>query len=976
MYQQLRRLIGQVQADKEVQGRLLAGLIVALALAIRLYRITSVPGGISGDELFNAIDSWRVGKEHWPIFFEGNNGREALFLYLVAASQRLFGQTIFALRLPAVLLGSGSVLMSYLIGRCHFNQRVGLLAAGLIAVSLWPLMESRWSLRAVSLTFFTALTVYLFSRAFLGGRRRDWVLGGVALGLTMYTYIPSRIFPVVILAWFGWLWWRQRKRVQQSWRSMALSLLVGAVVFAPFGYYMWQYPDKVNQRISGLTVALEEAFNGRPVALVDSVGGVVKMFTFDGDDEWRYHVADKPVFDPITGVFFYVGLLVCLVGGWRAGTRDWGLLEAGDYGGESLTFNLQSPFLLLLWAGMMLVPNAILEANSSFLRAAGAIVPIYLITAVGFDAIYIWLVQKWPALVQQPLVPALVALGLALILGDTWRSYFTVWHNNGNVRRIYQADMAMIGRFLNEQPPPAGTRVFIADSYVFDLAPKTFAFYSDYPVDWFSANTSFVLDQPGNNEEVWYFVAVNESLPPPVLQELELEKGATTYTFANGEPAFTLYRHQPAQLTWPVQNELEVSFVNGPRLAGYNLPGTLHRGDKITLFSHWQIPADQPRLPNQLTFVQASLEDSQGNVWAKNSSLMGYPQANWRAGDRFVHLLELTIPEGMPPGSAYLRFELHDFEGDLYSIAGDPTGNAAANRSDALVVRSRPITDFVPELGMVVFADTLALRQATFSTLITPGLDVDIALDWVALKTPPADYRVQMQLLEPGASEPILIQSFDIWPGVYPPSQWQAGEPVSSFHRLNIPLDLPTGVNPELRLQLLAPDGNGPLPITEGDNKLADMTISTRTHLFEPPPIERPFKAQFGDAIQLLGYDLDTSRSHPGGEVRLTLYWQALKTPDDHYTVFNHLVGSDGRLEGQFDSPPAGDAWLTGTWLPGEVVPDERTVPINAGAPAGQYQLLVGWYDASSGERLPVLVEGRPQPSNQLPLVDVEIREE
>ena len=621
----------------------------------------------------------------------------------------------------------------------------------------------------------------------------------------------------------------------------------------------------------------------------------------------------------------------------------------------------------------MLAPNAILEANSSFLRAAGAIVPIYLITAVGVDAVYRWLVQKRPMLAQGPFIPALVVVGLGLILADTWRSYFTVWHNNGDVRRIYQADMAMIGRFLDEQPPPAGSRVFIADSYVFDLAPKTFAFYSDYPVDWFNAGTSFVLDRPDGDGEIWYFVAVNESLPPPMVQALALEPVATSYPFDNGDPAFTLYRRRPSQLAWPVQNEMDVSFVDGPHLVGYDLPETLQRGDNLTLFSHWQIPAGQPRLHNQLTSVQVLLEDAQGNVWARNSSLMGYPQANWRAGDRFVHLLEVAIPEGMPPGSAYLRFELRDFEGDLYAIAGNAAGRSQVNRAGPFVVRSQPLANFTPEPGMLVFADTLALRRAAFSTLLAPGLAIDIALDWVALRPPAADYRVQMQLIQPGAAEPFLTQTSDIWPGVYPPSQWQADEPVSSFHRLNVPLDIPTGANPELRLQLLPPDGSEPLPISQGDDKLADMTLSLRQRLFEPPPIERPLEAQFGDAIQLLGYDLEAGQSQPGGEVHLTLYWQALKTPDAHYTVFNHLVGPDGQIHGQFDSPPSGDAWLTATWLPGEVVVDRRVIPIQAGAPGGRYQLLVGWYDASDGKRLPVTVAERLQPGDQLVLTDVEI---
>lgn len=111
-------------------------LILLTAAILRFYQLGSLPGGLNGDEVFNAIDALRIGAEHWPVFFEGNNGREALFLYLTAASLRLLGQTVFALRLPAALLGTGSVWLAWRLGRNLFNRRTGLLAAGLIAVSL------------------------------------------------------------------------------------------------------------------------------------------------------------------------------------------------------------------------------------------------------------------------------------------------------------------------------------------------------------------------------------------------------------------------------------------------------------------------------------------------------------------------------------------------------------------------------------------------------------------------------------------------------------------------------------------------------------------------------------------------------------------------------------------------------------------------------------------------------------------------
>jgi 4-amino-4-deoxy-L-arabinose transferase-like glycosyltransferase len=968
---QLPPFIESIRTDRRKQAHLALGLILIAALVTRLYRLGSAPPGISGDELFNAIDARRIGAE-WPLYFGANFGREALFFYALALSTRLLGQTVFAIRLPAVLFGTGSVLLAYAVGREGFNRRVGLLAAGLTAVSLWPVMESRWALRAVTLTFCTALTIFLMQRGLRSDRRRDWLLGGIALGLTMYTYVPSRVFPAVIAVWFVWLFFSRREVIGQQWPDMALSLLVGLIIFAPYGIYMLRNPLTVNQRIYTMKVALDYALeDGDWEPVGESVGGVARMFSIEGDEEWRYHVSGRPVFDPLTSVFFYLGMAICL---WFAfyvrSKRKAGPNRGGDpHPLRPAGFDNQASYaLLLLWAGAMLAPNAIDEANASFLRAAGAIVPLYLITAVGFDALAAALAHHWPVVGKPPVIPALAAAGLIATLVTSWHSYFTVWNTHAEVRRIYEADLAMIGRYLEATPPPTGTRVFIADTYAHDMAPRALAFFSDYRASWFNPEGNFVWSA---GEAAWYLVPGDSPLSGELIEHLGLEPDATPIPYDDGQPAFTLYHLAPP--TREPEHQIDVSFVDAPQLTGFDLVGggddadAIYRGDTITLVLYWQIPADQPPLPTQLAFALAELSDGQGNVWAKGGELIGYPQSSWQDGDRFAQAIHLDVPAGMVPGPAWLRFNVHDSQGARYAVSdGD-------NQAGPFIVRSQPSAEFTLAPDTLVLDGTLALRKSTLSTLLAPGLPLDIALDWLALEPPTTDYRVQLQLIQPGAEEPFFTQTFGLWPDTYPTSQWGAGEQVSTFHRFEVPLDIPTDANPELRVLLLSADGD-PLPITQGDNKLADMTLSLREHLFEVPHIDHPFEADFGGSIRLLGYDLDTGRSRPGGEIGLTLYWLAVETPGDNYHIFNHLIGSDGQLYGQFDNTPSGDAWLMTTWLPGEVIIDVRVIPVWPEATGGRYTLVIGLYESVTGERVPVSVGGQPQPNDQVVLAEVEVR--
>lgn len=919
--------------------RWLLGGILALALFLRLYRLGSVPVGISGDEIFNAIDAAQIRWGNWPIFFPGNMGRESLFFYLLAPALSLLGRTVFALRLPAALLGAGSVLLGYLLGRDLFQRRVGLLAAGLTAVSLWSLMQSRWGLRAVSLTFCTGLTLYLLHRAVQHGRWRDWLLGGLAAGLTLYTYLPARLFPLVILFWLGWLGWEQRGRIQAQWRAIFVSLLIAVAIFAPFGWYMVQYPDLVNQRVYSMTAAYRTALQGDFAPLWASVRATLGAFSFQGDPDWRYNLSGKPVFDPLTSLFFYLGAALSL----RYALRK---------GGDGQQGAASAYALLWLWAGAMLAPNALLDENPSFLRAAGAVLPVYLLTAIGLEATYRWLCNRWALWRKRPYIPlALVMMGLSFILADTWHSYFTIWHNHPRVREIYHGDVAMIGRYLAETPP-SEARVFIVDPYAYDTGPRALAFHTTAKTSWFVPVNSVVYPQSG---PVWYLAPLDAPLPWLPLEE------RLTMPYPNGDPAFYLYQ-LAAPPPQPPDHLLGVDFTNGPTLVGYQLPAAIYRGDTVPILMAWQIPPGLPPLPTAYAFAQISLLDEDGRVWHQGSSLFPYPQHSWQPGDLIWQEVPLEIPAGLPPGFMRLRFDLVDNAGQPYAAGG-------VADSVSFLTNGRPLINYVPAPETAVFANTIALQNAQLSTLIEPGLGTDIALDWIPLQVPPTDYLVEFQLLQPGNPTPILRQAAAILPDQYPPSRWVALEPVRSRHRLQIPADLPTTTAELiLKLALLTPTGET-VPLSQGSGEVTRLTLVTRERLFDLPAISQPTAAQFGSAVRLLGYDLPRSMAAAGEELALTLYWQALERPAQNYTVFTHLVGQDGQLYGQWDSLPSGAARLTSSWLPEEIVIDVRRLPIFAHAPAGEYDIVVGLY--TDDGRLPVTGHGAAQPNDQFVLARV-----
>jgi len=142
---------------------------------------------------------------------------------------------------------------------------------------------------------------------------------------------------------------------------------------------------------------------------------------------------------------------------------------------------------------------------------------------------------------------------------------------------------------------------------------------------------------------------------------------------------------------------------------------------------------------------------------------------------------------------------------------------------------------------------------------------------------------------------------------------------------------------------------------SQGAGSAVHVKVEGRPRTFEVPGGLSPVGAVFGGTVELVGYDLGgATRVAPGDTVHLRLVWRARGRIDRHYTVFTHLVDGQGHTWAQHDKLP-GQEYSTLFWAPGEVVVDEYTLRLDPAAPAGEYRVEVGLYQALTGARAPVL---------------------
>jgi hypothetical protein len=149
--------------------------------------------------------------------------------------------------------------------------------------------------------------------------------------------------------------------------------------------------------------------------------------------------------------------------------------------------------------------------------------------------------------------------------------------------------------------------------------------------------------------------------------------------------------------------------------------------------------------------------------------------------------------------------------------------------------------------------------------------------------------------------------------------------------------------------------------------EIGSVAMQVPERVFVAPPAERVVEARFGDALRLLGYDLQVDAD----TLEVTLHWRALRRMDRSYKFFVHLYDVEsGELVAQKDVIPYDWQYPTAWWEANEVVSDQVRVPLDE-VLSGTYHLAVGIYDAGTLDRLGIHGDGLSVTSEALVLQEV-----
>lgn len=206
-------------------------LIITLGMILRLYRLDSVPPGLTWDEAalgYNAFSILKTGKDEYGNFLpltlkSFGDYKPALYAYIDIPFVLILGLNEWAVRLPSVIAGIGFIILCYLIIKKVFkDESLSLAAAFFAAISPLSIQFSRAAWESNIAVSLNLLGLYLFLKAL--EKPKYYIFSAIIFSISLICYQGSKVFVPLLVFGLAILFWKEFKRSK--------FLVTGALIMA------------------------------------------------------------------------------------------------------------------------------------------------------------------------------------------------------------------------------------------------------------------------------------------------------------------------------------------------------------------------------------------------------------------------------------------------------------------------------------------------------------------------------------------------------------------------------------------------------------------------------------------------------------------------------------------------------------------------------------------------------------------------
>lgn len=379
-------------------------IIFGLALFFRLWKIGEIPPGVSVKELdtIKAINGLSFNN-----LWLGGNFYQGGYIYSGFLVFKIFGASILNLRILSAIIGSLTVLLSYVFISKWFSSKVAAFCGFLFAISYFHISVSRLILPEITLPLVILALFVVLTEAYR--RKNVWLfgIGGFLAGLGLYTSPAFILMPLLFLASGIYFYIRNKKFITAYAQEITISfvsfLAAAMPFFVSFAYHPMDYLTHFG-------------FDRSFTQIIINIGVIAKMIFSGTNPDFFINIGTEPLFDPFVYMTAFFGLALAI-----------------------MTIERRKYFFVVLW-GIIFFLYAALKRGTQISDLIGILPVIFTFSALILN----YILDRWFATFpfnKKAQLAIIFALSVFFALGSLYNfdRYFTAYKSSLQVKNEFSA---------------------------------------------------------------------------------------------------------------------------------------------------------------------------------------------------------------------------------------------------------------------------------------------------------------------------------------------------------------------------------------------------------------------------------------------------------------------------------------------------------------------------------------------------------
>lgn len=262
------------------------GCIIFTILFLHLYKLSEIPYGLNVDEVGSAYDAYCIANygvdrytKSFPLYFTNyGDGQNALYTYLTAMFFCLLGTSKTVIRMGIVLSALAGALFGYFYASEKWKgRRVPLLFLCLYAIMPIFTMTQRFGLESHLMLSASIITLYVTMKALETGKWQFYLLAGIVMGVSLYTYaLMYIVLPIYLLLWLSYgIYLRKIQLRKLPFLFLPLCLLAAPLIMIQF-INIFSLPE---MHIGPFTLTRLPNYRSGEIGFQDIFRNLKQMFT-------------------------------------------------------------------------------------------------------------------------------------------------------------------------------------------------------------------------------------------------------------------------------------------------------------------------------------------------------------------------------------------------------------------------------------------------------------------------------------------------------------------------------------------------------------------------------------------------------------------------------------------------------------------------------------------------------------------------